>query len=596
MPSQSLPGTQETDLVTSTIKINGTAIGMQYQVASIVVQNEVNRIPSAKIILYDGDAAAQDFEVSNEATFVPGAEIEITVGYHSNETSIFSGIILKHSLKIRSMAAPMLILDCRDKAVKMTIARKNKYFANSSDSDAVSGIIGDYQLTSSIDDTQIQLESIVQYDCTDWDFILSRMEANGMVCITSAGNITAKKPDLTGSTVLDAVYGATILEFDADLDARYQYGGITAKTWDQANQAISTATANEPGYVENGNVSYSDLSNVLGVTDYDLNVGEEVTTNELQNWADARLEKARLSRCRGRVRFRGYAPLNPADLINLGGVGDRFNGTVYASAIRHEVAKGVWTTDVQFGLTNDLAIRQPEFNSPPAAEMLPAVQGLQIGIVTKLENDPNSENRIQVRLPIVDPNQDGNWMRIASLDAGNNRGMFFLPEIGDEVIVGFINNDPRHPVVLGMLNSSAKPAPLTASNQNDEKGYTSRSGMTMTFNDSDKSLIITTPAGKKVTIDEQAGVISLEDENNNKISMDSSSVSIVSGKDISIKATGDVSIEGVNVNVKASSAFSLDAGGSSLDAGNGSASLKSSMVDVEGSAQTTIKGGMVMIN
>jgi hypothetical protein len=78
--------------------------------------------------------------------------------------------------------------------------------------------------------------------------------------------------------------------------------------------------------------------------------------------------------------------------------------------------------------------------------------------------------------------------------------------------------------------------------------------------------------------------------------MDSSSVSIVSGKDISIKATGDVSIEGVNVNVKASSAFSLDAGGSSLDAGNGSASLKSSMVDVEGSAQTTIKGGMVMIN
>lgn len=596
MPSQSLPGPQNTDLVTSTIKINGTAISTQYQVASIVVQNEVNRIPSARLILYDGDAAAQDFKVSNEATFAPGAEIEITVGYHSNETSVFSGIILKHSLKIRSQAAPMLMLDCRDKAVKMTITRKNKYFYNSTDSDAVSGIISDYQLTGSIDDTQTQLESIVQYDCTDWDFVLSRMEANGMVCLTSAGTITAKKPNLGGSTVLDAVFGATILEFDADLDARYQYSGITAKTWDQANQAISTATANEPGYTENGNVSYSDLSNVLGITDYNLNVGEEVTTNELQNWADARLEKARLSRCRGRVRFRGYAPLNPADLINLGGVGDRFNGTVFASAIRHEIANGVWTTDVQFGLANDLTIRQPEFNSPPAAEMLPAVQGLQIGIVTKLESDPNSENRIKVRLPIVDPNEDGIWMRIASLDAGNTRGMFFLPEIGDEVIVGFINNDPRHPVVLGMLNSSAKPAPLTASDQNDEKGYTSRSGMTMIFNDSDKSLIITTPAGKKMTISENAGVISIQDENNNKISMDSSLVSVVSGADISIKATGDVSIEGVNVKVQASSSFSLDAGGSSLDAGNGSATLKSATVDVEGSAQTTIKGGMVMIN
>src|ERR1700759_901710 len=102
MPSQSLPGAQNTDLVTFTIKISGTAISTQYQVASIVVQNEVNRIPSARLILYDGDAAAQDFKVSNEATFVPGAEIEITAGYHSNETSIFSGIILKHSLKIRT--------------------------------------------------------------------------------------------------------------------------------------------------------------------------------------------------------------------------------------------------------------------------------------------------------------------------------------------------------------------------------------------------------------------------------------------------------------------------------------------------------------
>ncbi len=61
----------------------------------------------------------------------------------------------------------------------------------------------------------------------------------------------------------------------------------------------------------------------------------------------------------------------------------------------------------------------------PAADMMPAIQGLQIGVVTDLENDPDSQDRIRVRLPIIDANEDGVWSRIACLDAGNNRGTFF---------------------------------------------------------------------------------------------------------------------------------------------------------------------------
>lgn len=594
--SQSLPGTQNTDLVTFTIKVNGSDLSTVYQVTSISVQKEVNKVPMARLMIYDGDAAAQDFAISNEDTFVPGAEVEITAGYHSDEATIFKGIIVRHSLKIRSDSSPLLILDCRDKAVKMTVSRKNKYFYDKKDSEAVEDIIDTYGLDHDIEATTLQHKAIVQYDCTDWDFMLARMEANGKLCMVSDGKVIAKKPDLSGSTVLDAVFGATILEFDADLDARTQYGGITAKTWDFSSQSITSVDAQEPGFTENGNISSSDLSDVLSVSEYDLFVGEEITEDELQSWADARLQKARLARCRGRVRFRGYADLNPGDLINIGGVGDRFNGTVYVSGIRHEIANGNWTTDTQFGLSNELSIRQPEFHSPTAADLLPAVNGLQIGVVTKLESDPDSEHRIQVRLPIIDPTEDGIWMRIACQDAGDQRGTFFRPEIGDEVVVGFLNNDPRDPVVLGMLNSSAKPAPLTASDQNDEKGFVSRSAMKMIFNDADKSLKIETPAGKKVTISEADGVITLEDENNNKISMDSSAITIESGADINIKATSKLTIDAVDISVNASSSFALSVGGSSMNADSGSMSLSSPSMKVEGSGTATIKGGMVMIN
>src|SRR4051812_36743012 len=99
--SQTLPGPQDTNLVTFTIKVNGTTLGAAYQMVSINFHKEINRIPMAKLVIYDGDAAAQDFAISNEATLVPGAEIEIAVGYHSDEATLFNGIILRHSLKIR---------------------------------------------------------------------------------------------------------------------------------------------------------------------------------------------------------------------------------------------------------------------------------------------------------------------------------------------------------------------------------------------------------------------------------------------------------------------------------------------------------------
>jgi len=595
--SQTLPGTQDTDLVTFTIKVNGTVLGASYQVASMNFSKEINRIPVAKLLIYDGDASAQDFAISNEPTLIPGAEIEIAAGYHADEATLFSGIILRHSLKIRGNGSPILILDCRDKAVKMTVARKNKYFYDTKDSDAVTEIIGNYGLDTDIEDTSTTLKALVQYDCTDWDFMVSRMEANGKLCIVDNGKITVKKPDFSSATVLDALFGATILEFDADLDARNQYQSLTAKTWDYTTQEITTASAAEPGFEENGNISGSDLGAVLGVSEYDLYSGEDLTTDELQSLADGRLQKARMSRCRGRVRFRGYGgQLNPGDLINIGGVGDRFNGKVFVSGVRHEIVNGSWTTDVQFGLSNELFTRQPDVNSAPAVDMLPAIQGLQIGIVTDLENDPDTQDRIRVRLPIIDPAEDGVWTRIACMDAGNNRGTFFRPEIGDEVVVGFLNNDPRHPVVLGMLNSSAKPAPLKAANKNDEKGYTSRSGMKMIFNDDEKSLKIETPAGKKVTISEKEGYIQMEDENNNKVTMDSSVISLESGADIKIKATGDLSIEATNVSIKPSSSFEMSAGGASIKADSGSAAISAPSVKVEGSGTATIKGGVVMIN
>jgi Rhs element Vgr protein len=580
MPQRVIQTSRPSDLVTQKILVGGSELSHAYSVLNIVVEKEINRIPTARIVLLDGNPSSQDFELSNQDLFLPGKEIEIKAGYHSDETTIFKGIVIKHSLKIRTSQS-FLIVECKDKAVKLTIGRKSKYFYESKDSDILGEIIGTYGLQSDVEVTSVQQKELVQYNVSDWDFCVTRAQANGKVLVVDDGKISVKKPDASQAEVETVSYGATMLDFDAEMDARNQFQKVTSYGWNAADQELLKMEASDPAITLNGNVSYDDLASVIGLSNLELKNGGTAPDVALQAWADAKTLFNQFSKTRGRVKFQGIPAVKPNTTLKLEGVGDRFNGKVYISAIRHQIAQGDWTVDAQFGIDPNWFSETVEINDQPAAGLLAGVQGLQIGIVTQLENDPDGENRILVRMPIISGDEQGIWARVSTLDAGKDRGSFFLPEIGDEVIVGFINGDPDHPVVLGMMNSSAKPAPLTAADANNEKGFTTRSKMKFIFNDDKKSVILETPAGKKITVDEDAGVIKLEDENSNKITMNPDGIKMESGKDIILKATGDVKIDGTNITVTATAQFKAS--------GNAGAEVSTGAIAI-------LKGSMVQIN
>lgn len=578
-PSRNIQTSRSADLVTHTILIDGTELPATAHVMNITVEKEINRIPTAKIIFTDGDPSAQDFALSNEDLLIPGKEIEIKAGYHSDEETIFKGIVIKHSLKIRS-GGSFLTIECKDKAVKLTSGRKSKYYLDSKDSDAFEEMIGTYEIDKDIEATGFQHKKLVQYNSTDWDFLVTRAQANGKVCVVDDGKITVKAPDFSQTEVETVAFGATLLDFDAEIDARNQYNKVSSYTWDPAKQELVEVEAANPAVSLNGNLEVGELADVVGLDNLELKYGGTVADQSIQDWADSKALFNQLSKVRGRVKFQGIPTCKPNTTLKLEGVGDRFNGKVYISAVRHEITEGQWTIDAQFGINPAWFSETYAINDQPASGLFPAIHGLQIGIVTALE-DPDGENRIQVKCPMIDKDAEGIWARIASLDAGKERGAFFLPEIEDEVIVGFINDNPNDAVVLGMLNSSAKPAPLTAADANNEKGFVTREKIKFIFNDEKKSIVLETPAGKKITVDEDAGVIKLEDENSNKITMDPDGITMESGKDIILKATGDVKVEGINISLKASAQFK----------GEGSAGA-----EISTSAVAILKGSMVQIN
>lgn len=569
------------DLVTFTVKVDGSALPPSVQVLSFTVNREVNRIPFATLKILDGDAAEQTFEVSSGDSFVPGNEIELQVGFHSEEETIFKGTVVKHALRLRGNRSTILEVECKASPIKMTTTPRSAFYKEVSDSDIFSELLGKYSLSGDVSDTSVVHKEMVQHQATDWDFMLMRAEANGQVVSVEDDQVVIKSPAEAESSDLSFEYGRNIFEFEGEMDSRNQLPSTLSESWDYSTQEIIEGESDEPGTASAGNLDGATLGESLGSDPFELSHSGKVEDAELKAWADAKLQKSRLAKIRGRVRIEGSAEVRPNQIINLGGLGDRFNGDYYVSGVRHEIADGSWFTDIQLGLSPEWFQQVFEINEKQAAHLLPGINGLQIGVVSQLESDPDGEDRILVKIPVINADDEGIWCRTALLDAGDNRGTFFRPEIGDEVIVGFINDDPRDGVVLGALHSSAKPAPVSATDDNHIKGIYTRSEMKLEFDDDKSSITMETPGGNKVLIDDDSGTIVLEDLNGNKIEMSSSGIVIESAAALELKAATDINVEGLNLTQKAQASFKAE----------GSAGA-----EISSSGQTVVKGSIVMIN
>ena len=390
-----------------------------------------------------------------------------------------------------------------------------------------------------------------------------------------------KAPTISQEEIETVAFGSSILEFDGEIDARNQFDSITSYSWNNEDQELIEVEANDPEVSLNGNLTNADLAAVVGLDNLELRHGGNLNDIELQDWADATALYQQLARTRGRVKFQGIATVKPDTILQLEGVGDRFNGPAYISGVMHSISNGNWTVDAQFGLNPKWFSECYDISTQPASGLIPAIKGLHIGIVTQLQDDPEGSERILVNLPIVDSQEQGIWARLATLDAGNNRGSIFRPEIGDEVIVGFINEDPNDAIVLGQLHSSVNTSPIPASDDNHEKGFVTRSEMKFVFDDEKKSVTIETPSGKKVTLDEDSDAIQIEDDHSNTITLNSDGIEVKSNGTIDLNAGGDVNIKGNNINLEANMEFKAE--------GKAGAEVSTTAVAV-------LKGSIVQIN
>lgn len=544
-------------LVTVTILSDGNPIDPAYELLTVHVDYEVNRIPYAELILFDGDDASRQFKVSNAATFEPGKEIEIKLRYENDaasEKTVFKGVTVSNSVSMERTASTLTVL-AKDAVISMTQGKSYCVFTEMSDDAIIKKIIATHGLKSAtIDSTEPQHLEMVQYACSDWDFILTRAESNGLLIAVKDGTVSAVSIKSPSSPVGVIEHGIDeVYSFDIEANGEGQYEKISGFAWDEKNQQDIQVNKDGNLALTPDNSNSQKLAQSLGSNDYVLSTSAQLSQAELTAWAQGKLARTQLAFIRGRISLPGRTDIALLDAIEIKGIGQRFDGKAIVTGVAHRVIPGSWITDIQFGLADQWLLHHSGVNSLPASGLLPGVSGLHIGVVLALGDDPDHELKVKIQLPMLSNDANTLWARLGAPDAGKGRGYFFRPEIGDEVAVGFINGDPRQAIILGSLYSSKNTTPERFGKPDDKnisKGIVSKKGMVIGFDDDKTIVYIETPGKNTVKLDDDGKKIQLDDQHGNSIIMDENGITLKSAKNFKVDVSGSVEIKGSEVNIK----------------------------------------------
>ena len=582
--------TKKDGYISFEIKIGSQKYVSSGPLLSLETYYEINRIPTATIVFKDGDPSKQDFELSSEKYMNPGEKVEISLGYKGSNKPVFKGVIIRHSIRASKAVGTYLKIECKHPVFNMTVGKSIRYFEKQDDKKILQSLFSENNVNSvNLSGTYIKKDSYLQYNTNDWDLALSRAAFNSKVISYDLDKVIVEDPKISGASKDIFEFGKDLFDYDAEVNAEFQMSKVEAFSWDSKTQKAikGTNTSSSIKQLENSGVKHSDLKTVIPRKSYELYHNGELTKSELDGWTKSKNVQSSLNKIIGSFKVKGENGLKLGDVIELKGLGAKFSGKILVTGIRNDYTKEGWFTDIQFGYSHRIlggSKSTDEYGSVVGETV--ANRGLQIGKVLKIDGDP--DNRIQISLPVAGEKIKV-WARMAAEDAGNKRGFVFWPEKGDEVVVGFLNDDPNFPIILGSLYSKKNAPVFKPDPKNPEKGIITKSDIRIVFNDKDKQVEIKTPGGNSISLDDKKKSILLKDQNNHIVKLDKKGITLVSKGDITLNATkninikgkGKVVIDGMNVTAKAKTKFMAQGGAG---------------VDIKSSAIASIKGSLVKIN
>lgn len=499
---------------------------------------------------------------------------------------LIEGEITAMEVHFNEKSEAHIIIRGYDISHRLHRGRYNRSFLNKTDSDIVKEIAAEAGIgIGTIDPSGEVYEYVFQENQTNMEFLRERAARIGFELFIQEEKIYFRQPVSQAS--LDLEWLVDISKFSTRVTSAEQVNSVEVRGWDYSLKQPIVETANtEKVITQTGNKQGSKTSSAFRgkpsnpkITVVDQPV---VSKNEAKKMAQALCDELGGEFVYADAKSWGNPKIRPGKIISLTGMGDRYSGKYYVTETRHFYSERVYTTD--FSVRGLRAGNL--FTTISTQTRLQPGQTFLVGIVTD-NKDPKGWGRVKVKFPTLTEEHTSNWARVVAIGAGPNRGFDCLPEINDEVLVGFEHGDIHRPYVIGGV-WNGKDAPPEKVADSVTKGVRlrtikTRTGHTLQFveedkgssktgirvettkghkiycNDSDQFIEITTNGGHKIKMDDRGKAISVETTGGHSINMNdmSKSVSIESKGNMSlkadinidIKATGIITINGTMINL-----------------------------------------------
>lgn len=221
--------------------------------------------------------------------------------------------------------------------------------------------------------------------------------------------------------------------------------------------------------------------------------------------------------------------------------------------------------------------------------------GLRRGEVVRTAPDPDGEFRVLVALHGAA--DEPVWARAAQFSASNGSGACFFPDVGDDVVVGFLDDDPGEAILLGSLYGSSRAPALAPDEANARKAIVARSGLRIDFDEQANMVAIATPGGRIVRLDDDKGEVTITDPQGNFIALANGCLTVSAVGDLALAASRDLTIHcGGTLSAKAAGSLSLAAPTIAAAATEDLSLASGGMGSLTGEATLQVRAALVTIN
>lgn len=543
------------------------------------VESSLHLPDVASLVLHDTDLRWVDADALE-----PGRGLKISATGARGERQIFDGEIVELEPEFDA-SAQRLTVRAFDRLHRLGRGRQVRSFVNVTDGDVVRRLAREARLDADVGAPGEVQPYLLQHNETNLDFLRRRASAVGRRLYVEGEKLVFAEPAADSSAV-PLRWGETLATFRPRMTTASQVASVTVRSWDphSCRAVVGRAPSGPPpdvaerpavGEARDGGAV---AEGAFGVPTAVLVADRPVRT---QDAAD-RLARATLERHLARFieaegACAGESELTAGALVEVQGVGRRFGGRYLVTTVRH-----VYTP--REGYVTHFGVTGP--NAPTLAALLAhdggdggaghgagagggtggagaRGPGLVVGVVTDV-GDPDGRGRVKVRYPWLSEEHGSDWARVVSAGAGDGRGAAVLPEVNDEVLVGFEQGDMHHAYVLGGLwNGDAAPpeghgGKLVEGGKVQRRVLRSRAGHTVTLDDADGG-----------------GGVTVEDRNGNTLALDSARNALtVSVKgDVSVGADGALALE-------AKGRVTIRGAGVTVDGGAGTVDVRGQLIDL----------------